>query len=126
MTPLDKLRAFYAARCPHRKLEEDLGNCLAYGFLFSTPKYIIAGKPVDRNAAEPLIEDPSYSFDPDRWNLNTWYVFAYAGEWGRFFTALPYKMRFVAFHRRQRIRFYDFDRIYIKCSAHKTPFSARS
>ena len=129
LKPLDKIRAVYRAECPHRSLEWDILGFCEHGFFFSTPTYILMGKAVDLSAAHELWADPFYSFDPNRWVLNAWYIFQYAGNkeeaFRCAFEALPHKLQFIAFHKRKTIHVLDFKKFQERCSR-KTPFTPTS
>lgn len=109
MTPYEQARAVYLSEPCARTFEEDLGLHLARGFVFSTPKYFIMGRPVQKEVEAWKIVDPSVYFPPEL--CNCWHVFVMAGDVSKVWDILPWPLGTISFERRNELRFYSAERI---------------
>jgi hypothetical protein len=75
MTPIQKCKLLYTAESP-RTFEEDMLAHLAHGYFFSTPEYLLMGRPVCSAAPQEMINDVWRAFRPVDWDA--WYVYAFA------------------------------------------------
>lgn len=75
MTPLDKVRMLYTEQSP-RTFEEDLTAHMVNGYVFSTPEYLLMGRPVWSKAPQHAINDVWMTFPLPLWDA--WYVYAFA------------------------------------------------
>lgn len=78
------------------------------GWVMSTPSAFIMAKPVNRFMAE-RIDDPWYTFHRDE--QDTWLVWLAAGDMAEFFRFCPYPLSWLAWARRDRLRFWRFESI---------------
>ena len=90
-----------------------------HGFVFSTPRYFIMGRPVVSTVPPGLIMDYSHEFgdcfkDKDgRWGdePDAWFVACAAGNLSDAWAILPWKLPLIGFDRKGEIRFYEFERV---------------
>jgi hypothetical protein len=75
MTPIEKCKMLYTADSP-RTFEEDMLAHLSHGYFFSTPEYLLMGRPVCSEAPQEMINDVWCSFERKDWDA--WYVYAFA------------------------------------------------
>lgn len=125
MTPIEQLSALYDSTETERSLEDDIELFLFNGYLISTPRYIIMGKPIIKGTPDDLIRDPRHRFE---WTLcNCWFVYAYAGTCLDFWKAMPFELAWVAFHRRHArvCRYYPLYKFKERCER-LTPFLIRT
>ncbi len=115
-------RAVYDKEPCTRSFEEDVCSHLEHGFLYSSPELFIMARPVDRYASEEFILNPDYTFIKP----NCWLVWLCAGRIPRIWHALSLTglhLPFVGFQRSNRLRYYEFTKLYAKLSARTYPSS---
>lgn len=104
MTPIEKCKMLYTAESP-RTFEEDMLAHLAHGYFFSTPQYILMGRPVCSQAPQDVINDVWCHF-PEA-SCDAWYVYAFAlrddvglqGLVKKLLRHIPYYLPLVAWER---------------------------
>lgn len=114
MSPYEQARAVYFKEPCARTFEADLALHLEFGFVFSTPKFFIIGRPVKRDAPHGLILDPSFSFV--RRECDCWHIHLAAGDLEAAWSILPWPLPWLAFERRNDLRFIPADRIHRLCA----------
>ena len=90
-----------------------------HGFVFSTPRYFMMGRPVVSSASPAEILDYSHKFDdvllnPSRLGgagLDAWFVACAAGNLSDAWSILPWKLPLIGFDRKGEIRFYELERV---------------
>ena len=104
MTPIEKCKMLYTPQSP-RTFEEDMMAHLAHGYFFSTPEYLLMGRPVWSAAPQEAINDVWMCF-PDQ-VVDAWYVYAFAlrddvglaGLVKKLLRHIPYYLPLVAWER---------------------------
>jgi hypothetical protein len=104
MTPIEKCKMLYTADSP-RTFEEDMLAHLSHGYFFSTPEYLLMGRPVCSEAPQEMINDVWCSFERKDWDA--WYVYAFAlaqdeglqGLVKKLLRHIPYYLPLVAWER---------------------------
>ena len=109
MTPFEQARQVYAHEPCARSFEQDLQLHYLHGFVFSTPKYFIMGRPVDKDAAPALIVNPAHTFDIRV--CNCWHIYLMAGGHAEAWDIMPWPLGWFSFERRNELRFYPAERI---------------
>lgn len=89
MTPIEQAKMVYLndPECT-RVFEEDLGECLRHGYVFSTPRYFVMGYPTK----------------------DAWFVWMAVGVGAlkQLMQLIPYELPYIVFHRRgNRLRQYS-------------------
>ena len=87
----------------------DITQYLQMGYLFSSPKYIIFGKPVRRDGGDPN----------EQWNPvapDAWYVRCAGGEnsISEFIEAMPFPLPYIGWQRQlknKQVRFFELEKI---------------
>lgn len=97
MTPFQQVIALYDQFPTGATIGEDLADYLSTGYVISTPKIFVMGKPVCYASAG----------DPD-----CWFIYAYAGRVKTVLDFIPYPLRYVSFQRRGKgVKTYEFNAI---------------
>jgi hypothetical protein len=104
MTPIEKCKMLYTADSP-RTFEEDMLAHLSHGYFFSTPEYLLMGRPVWSQATQEQINDVWCAFPPEL--HDAWYVYAFAlaqdeglqGLVKKLLRHIPYYLPLVAWER---------------------------
>ncbi len=127
MKPIDAARAMYHREPCGRCFGDDLAIFQRIGYVFSTPTAFLMGKPIVsperfETAAKvtgmtPLNDAslrflytlPDYEFSS--LSCDTWLIWLAAGDMRDFFRFEPHPMKFVAWARKGRIRFHEFNRV---------------
>jgi hypothetical protein len=94
----------YTADSP-RTFEEDMLAHLSHGYFFSTPEYLLMGRPVCSEAPQEMINDVWCSFERKDWDA--WYVYAFAlahdqglqGLVKKLLRHIPYYLPLIAWER---------------------------
>jgi hypothetical protein len=115
LTPFDEAKAVYAREPSVRTFEADLALHFEFGYVFATPRFFIMGRPVKKDAPHGLILDPSYVFE--RGECDCWLVWLAAGDLGAAWSALPYELPWLAFERKNSLRFQPAHRIRRLCAS---------
>lgn len=120
MTPLDKVRALYTDNSP-RTFAEDLTAHMQCGYVYSTPEYLLMGRPVWSKAPQAHINDVWMAFPPQLWDA--WYVYAFAlrhdgglaGLVKNLLTHMPFYLPLVAWERSgDTLSFFSTDKLFHK------------
>lgn len=96
--------------------QDVLASHLLYGYVYSTPESFIMARPVNINALHEEILDPNADFD----SPNAWFIYAAAGTLESFLAIEPYPLPFFGWEKRNRIRFWQRERV---INAIRTPSS---
>lgn len=114
LAPIDLARAVWLLEPCARPFELDLLLHLRHGYVFSTPRYFIMGRPVKRDAPLEKIVDPTVVFGPE---ADAWLVYCAAGTEGvaRFLGCEPYPLPYIGWERGNKLRFYERERL-IRCT----------
>jgi hypothetical protein len=107
MSPFEMAMLVYATEPCARSFDEDLRRHHLYGYVFSSPSCFIMGRPVEKNAQERLIKDPSVRF----YNPDAWLVYLAAGDLAEFFKHEPYPLPWLGWERDNHLRFYRRDNV---------------
>lgn len=108
MTPIQKAIAVYEQEPCVRSFYEDLALHFEHGYVISTPKAFVMGRPVDRYASEQCILDPSYSFQTQ----NAWLVWLAAGDLRHVLGLMPFPLPWIGYERNNVLRFVRLERFY--------------
>lgn len=109
---MDVLGVWLEEEC-ERTFDQELGALLrSGGWVFSTPEIFMMGRPVLRCAPVESILNPNVRF----WNYDTWMVHGAAGNLRRFFDYEPVPLPWIAFQRRNVLRFWPRERIRSLCA----------
>jgi hypothetical protein len=108
-SPFEEAQAVYDSEPCRRGFFEDLLSHLAYGFVFSSPKAFLMGRPVRHDASPEEILNPDVGFS----NPTAWLVYCAAGK-----SALdvlvefePYPLPFIGWERNNVLRFHRSERL---------------
>jgi hypothetical protein len=104
------LHAFNHRRSPGSYTwDQMLGWHLNLGFVFSTPDFFIAGRPVPSTAPARDLYDYARDFRAD--SPDVWYVAIAAGDLCKAWGILPYHLPLIGFDREGEVRFFDLERV---------------
>lgn len=109
MIPYEQAKSVYQREPCVRTFEQDLALHMEFGYVYSTPRYFVMFRPVDRKAPQGLILDPSYTFP--NVDCDCWHVYLAAGDLGAAWEVLPWKLEWMSFERKNILRFVKADRI---------------
>lgn len=110
MTPLGRLLLFYEGLGASELIWPILEHCGDHGIVLLTPEVALVARPARRDWPEDRWADLTYSELPE--NADAWHIFYAAGNMKRMEKAAPYRLPWVAFHRRGgSIRIYSLDRL---------------
>ena len=107
MTPIDLAAAVYGREPCARSFSEDVEAHFANGYVISAPDLFCLARIVRRNADPSFIRDPWFRFDSG----DTWMVYLFAGDLSKLFGHCPEPKKWVAFERKNVLRFYGFESI---------------
>jgi hypothetical protein len=98
-----------------RSFREDLDAHLQNGFVWSAPDEFWLARGVNKNAPALLIVDPWHAFP--REEQNAWLVYLLAGKartdmLARAVRALPYRLEWIGWEKRNILRFYRTKKLY--------------
>jgi hypothetical protein len=108
MTPVEQAAAVYQKEPCARSFAEDLEAHLINGHVHSTPDVFFMARKVRSGADYFDIINPYVKHD----NPDCWMVWLYAGNLKRAFELVDVQLPFVAFEKRNRLKFYTLDVIY--------------
>lgn len=105
MTPIEEAIVVYEKEYCARTFEHDLWLHLENGYVFSGPEFFIMGRPIQRWASYELISNPAIKFP----NADCWLVWLAAGQGclEKFFTLMPYPLPWIAWERKNHLRFWE-------------------
>ena len=109
MSPFEKARAVYSKEANARSFEADLQLHFEFGFVFSTTEFFVMGRPVDSTADKEMILNPAFQFR--RAEADCWMVWLASGDLAKAWRILPYPLKWMAFERRNDLRFVELARI---------------
>lgn len=108
-SPFEEAQAVYEREPCRRGFFEDLLSHFAYGFVFSSPKAFLMGRPVRHDASHEEILNPDVVFS----NPTAWLVYCAAGK-----SALdvlvefePYPLPYIGWERNNVLRFHRSERL---------------
>jgi hypothetical protein len=110
MRPVVTAAAVYLKEPCARTFREDLEAHLLHGHVISTPDFFCMGRKVYRRAQAKDIINPWFNLwesPPDCWHL-----YLFTGDIRRAFLCADVQLPHVSFERRNRLRFYTWDRIF--------------
>lgn len=102
MTPIDEARAVYLREPCRRTFEVDLELHLQNGYVFSTPKLFLMGRPVLRIANPEDIVNPAFIFE----HYDAWLIYLAAGDFREFFRFEPFPLKWYGWERENMLRFF--------------------
>jgi len=108
MTPVEVAAAVYSKEPCRRTFAEDLEAHLLNGHVHSTDQYFIMGRKVRRDAPHADIVNPWVKHA----NPDCWLVYLHAGNMRLAFEAADVRLPWVAFEKRNRLKFYTWDLIH--------------
>ncbi len=106
MTPFDQAAEVYEREPCASTFEQDLIAHMRNGYVFSTPRYFIMGRPVDSQAEDALLLNPEHKFE----RIDAWLVWLYAGDIQQALSILPHDLPYVLFQRKNELRRYSLSR----------------
>lgn len=112
MTPAEIAAAVYQKEWCRRTFAEDLEAHLLNGHVHSTPEFFIMGRKVRKDAEPAMILDPYAKHE----NPDCWLVWLYAGNMKKAFEQADVRLPWVAFEKRNRLKFYPWEIIHQKTS----------
>ena len=108
MTPAEQAASVYQREPCRRTFAEDLEAHLLNGVVHSTPDFFLMARKVRRDADHTSILDPYAKHD----NPDCWLVWLYAGNMRKAFEAADVQLTWVAFEKRNRLKFYTWEEIH--------------
>ena len=124
MTPIEKAAEVYLREPCARTFQEDLKLHLLYGYVISTPRLFIMGRPVVKGAPASEIVDPSFTF-PEAL-CNCWHIYLAAGNGiQEFFRVEPFELPWLSWERKNILRYHRRDAILRSAAIPATSVLAR-
>ena len=119
MKPVEIAAMVYEKEPCARSFKEDLEAHLLdpHGIVVSTPSCFLMARPVLHWHEYRYVTNPHIRYH----NGDCWHVYLYAGEMMSAFKQATYRLPFVSFERKNRLRVYTWQDIYAACSKHCTP-----
>ena len=109
MSPFEQAAQVYQRERCARSFTEDVELHFLHGFVFSRPDFFIMGRPVIKAAPYALIVDPAHLFPSSE--CDCWMVYLMAGNIARSWVTLPWPLPWLAFERKNELRFVSADAI---------------
>jgi hypothetical protein len=120
MKPIELAAAVYQQEDCARSFREDLEAHLLNGFVYSTPDAFLMGRPVRRDANPEDIVNPWVNFtDPD-----CWHCYLFSGSLHHTMSMPPFKLPWVSYERKNRLRFYRWSDIERQCTRYQSSRSS--
>ena len=110
-SPAEVAASVYQKEWCRRTFAEDLEAHLLNGVVHSTPDYFLMARKVRKDAPVAEILDP---YSPQHENPDCWLVWLYAGNIRRAFEQADVRLPWVAFQKRNRLKFYTWEKIHQK------------
>ena len=112
MTPFEQALAVYGREPCARTFSEDLEAHLRYGLVISNKDYFLMARKVYLYARPHQIIDPFFNL----WESppNCWHLYLFAGDVSKAFASADVQLPFVSFERRNKLRFYTWDKIFLR------------
>jgi len=110
MTPVEIAAAVYTRESCVRTFAEDLEAHLLNGHVHSTPDYFFMARKVRKDANPADIVNPWVRHQ----NPDCWMVYLYAGNIRSAFASADVRLPWVAFEKRNRLKFYTWEEIHAK------------
>jgi hypothetical protein len=79
------------------------------GFVFSTPRYFMMGRPVVSESPMAKIFEYGHVFPANR--NDAWFIACAAGNLSDAWAILPWRLPLIGFDRKGEVRFYDIERV---------------
>lgn len=116
MTPIERAARIYEQEPCARTFGEDLEAHFTTGYVISTPDLFVMGRAVSRGATREQILDPWVAFPEGM--TDAWMVYLFAGDLSQVLRYLPGPKEWVAFERKNVLRFRRFKSIrrHLSCS----------
>lgn len=109
MTPAEQAASVYQREPCRRTFAEDLEAHLVNGHVHSTPEFFLMARKVRKDATYAEIIDP---YSPQHENPDCWLVWLYAGNMKAAFQCADVQLPWVAFEKRNRLKFYTWEEIH--------------
>lgn len=109
MSPLDLAASVYDSEPCARTFAEDVEAHFCNGHVISTPDIFILARLVSRGATAEQIVNPWVSFPPHL--CDTWHVYLAAGDLSKILQYCPEPKEWVAFERKNVLKFRRFQSI---------------
>lgn len=110
-SPYELARKIYQQEPCARTFREDLEQHLRTGYVWSSPRTFIMGRPVRRSGDRADIVTPHVTFD----NPDCWHIYLAAGELYEFFRLEPFELPWFSWERHNVLRFYRRERVIQLC-----------
>lgn len=112
MTPFEKAADVYRNEWCARSFHEDLTLHFKRGWVISSPRFFVMGRPVCYWAwSADQILDPFHN-PPDE--PDCWHVWLAAGDLKEALKFLPFPLPYISFERKNVLKMYSFDRFVSK------------
>lgn len=123
LSPHARAKAVYDNEPCARTFLQDLELHLTSGYVFSTPRIFLLGRPVPRSADPRDIVDPVVDFAAMGSKLDCWHVYLAAGDLLEFFRFEPFPLPYFSWERENVLRFYRRDHVIRLCQSLARPYS---
>ena len=114
---IEQLRELYRRSNAVRTPEEDIALFMANpdGYVIRTPQYVVLAKEIVHWMSEEELRDPAVPL-PKGISPEGYYIYAHVGDFTNFLQFMPHPLPWVAWHRREVLRFYSLPQIRRKIS----------
>ena len=102
MTPFETAARWHLAHAPDTPLATVIEAHLQTGYVFNTPEFFILARRVSYDWTDDEILN-FWKSDPQG---DTWHVWLYAGDMKAITRLIPYKLPYITFHRRGKLKIY--------------------
>lgn len=107
MTVLEQVARLYRQQPQPRTFAEDLAAHRATGYVLEAPGTLLLGREVPSQADEDELSDPWRGWPATE--CDAWFVWLAVGRLPDVIALIPHRQKWVAFARRGRIRWHEFD-----------------
>lgn len=112
MTPFEKAADVYRNEWCARSFKEDLALHFQFGWVISSPRFFVMGRPVCRWWESSEIVNPECRVFLD--SPDCWHVWLAAGDLKEALKFLPFPLPYISFERKNVLKMYPFDRFVSK------------
>ena len=105
---LEKAIEVYDREPGPRSFSDDFALYLTHGYVISTPRCFVMGRPVDSKAPLETVLCPWIQHE----NPDCWWIGLMAGDITEAFRFLPGKLKKIGFEKNNKPRFYDLERFH--------------
>ena len=97
MSPYEAMAKVYAGHPTVHPFEWYVDWHLRHGYVFATPEFFVAFRPVCHESPPEQVIDPTCLFPPDK--CDAWFIFCGAGSMRKAWSVMPHELPWIGYER---------------------------